>query len=83
MIALTVSTRRGAVAEKVRLSAIDLPKVPPVRALPLLSPRHRGFYGVAQLLPGSEVTTTRVPAQFRVQRYPAMPYSVTCRTRGR
>ena len=43
------------VAEKVRLSAIDLPKVPPVRALPLLPPRLQKFYGVPQLLPEEDV----------------------------
>ena len=47
------------VAEKVRLSAIDLPKAPPVRALSLLPPRLQDFYGSPQLLPIDAVPKAR------------------------
>lgn len=47
------------VAEKVCLSAIDLPKSPPVRALPLLPPRLQNFYGVPRLLPVQNVSSAR------------------------
>lgn len=47
------------VAEKVRLSAIDLPQSHPTRALPLLPPRLRSYYGGSQLLPQKEVKPTK------------------------
>lgn len=46
-------------AEKVRLSAIDLPVTQPTRALPLLPPRLSSFTAAQQILPEADVIPTR------------------------